>query len=530
MDRRDFLAHINKSTFLLTSAAAGLSLFPAQNATASFFSLPDSRLKEAYRLREKLARAQSRIPVPEHPVNGDEQLYENLIANFSKGLPANDLGEVDKKAYMQLKHALTTGRPGDFDKIPMGGPLRLANPQAALAWQLDGADSHHLGIQPPPPFASEEQAGELVELYWHALARDVPFSRYGKEPITRAAIDELKTFKRYEGIDENSLFRGETADVKTGPYLSQFLWMTIPYGSQKIIQKYNSPLAGKNFMTDADECLRIQRGAESRDRIIHAASTRYVRTGRDMGEWVHSDYAFQGFLNAGLILVSFGDDALKPDHPYRDSVNQMGATTLGGPEILSLVAHAANCAQKAAWYQKWLLHRRIRPEAYGLRVHNHVTGRAKYPIHEKLLNSVALEKIHSMTGNYVLPMAYPEGCPAHPSYPAAHAVTVGACMTILKAFFDEDFIFPEPVEAYDNGFTLRAYRGGDLRVGGELNKLAANIALARDFAGLHWRSDSMNGIKLGEQVALRLLMDQQHTYNEKFRFSLTLTDGTKVKI
>ena len=527
MDRRDFIGYLNHSAVLL---AGGLSLNGLQPAIAGSRLKADPRLTKAYQLREQLAMAQGNMPIPEHVVNGDEQRYENLIASYSKGLPHNGVGEVDRKAYRQLIRALTSGKQKDFDAIIMGGPIRLANPQAALSYQLDGADPRHIGMEPPPEFAGEVQGAELAELYWHALARDIPFPQYGQEPITQAAIDALRTFKRFEGMDANSLFRGETTGDRQGPYLSQFLWKTIPHGSQQIIQKYYSPIAGVNFMNDPDECLRIQQGAQSRSRIIHANSTRYIRTGRDLGEWVHTDYAFQGFLNAALILVSYGDDALKREHPYRDSLTQTGFVTLGGPEILAMVAHASNCALKATWYQKWMLHRRIRPEGFGLRVHQHMVNRQQYPIHEKLLNSNVLDQIFKLTGNYVLPMAYPEGCPTHPSYPAGHATIAGACITILKAYFDENFIIPDPVEAYDNGFSLRAYRGDDLTIGGELDKLAANIAIGRDFAGLHWRSDSLAGIRLGEQVAIRLLMDYQHTYNEDYHYSLTLIDGTRVVI
>ena len=68
---------------------------------------------------------------------------------------------------------------------------------------------------------------------------------------------------------------------------------------------------------------------------------------------------------------------------------------------------------------------------------------------------------------------------------------------------------------------------GTLTVGGELNKLAANVALGRNTAGVHWRSDGIEGIKLGEQVAIGLLRDYKKSFNETFAgFSLTKFDGT----
>jgi hypothetical protein len=129
-----------------------------------------------------------------------------------------------------------------------------------------------------------------------------------------------------------------------------------------------------------------------------------------------------------------------------------------------------------------------------------------------------------------LPLAYPEGCPIHPSYPAGHAVVAGACSTVLKAFFNQDFEIPNPVTADAEGPSPVPY-GETLRVGGELNKLAANIAMARNAAGVHWRSDSVGGIRLGETVALGLLRDIAATVTEPFAgFQVTTFDGSKVTV
>jgi hypothetical protein len=36
-------------------------------------------------------------------------------------------------------------------------------------------------------------------------------------------------------------------------------------------------------------------------------------------------------------------------------------------------------------------------------------------------------------------------------------------------------------------------------------ELAANVAMGRSFAGIHWRSDAEQGLRLGESVALAWL-------------------------
>src|SRR5262245_43274134 len=78
----------------------------------------------------------------------------------------------------------------------------------------------------------------------------------------------------------------------------------------------------------------------------------------------------------------------------------------------------------------------------------------------------------------------------------------GACATILKAFFDAGYVLPHPVEATPDGSTLDPWKGTDLTLGNEIDKLANNIALGRDAAGVHYRSDSIHGLFVGEQQAL----------------------------
>ncbi len=72
---------------------------------------------------------------------------------------------------------------------------------------------------------------------------------------------------------------------------------------------------------------------------------------------------------------------------------------------------------------------------------------------------------------------------------------------------------------------------GDLTVGGELNKIASNVAQGRNTAGVHWRSDATESLKLGEQIAIGILKDQRACYNEAFNgFSLTKFDGTTITV
>jgi hypothetical protein len=388
----------------------------------------------------------------------------------------------------------------------------------------------------PPTFSSAAIAGEIIELYWQALTREVPFAAYVTHPLTNAAATDLSKCSDFRGpkadgvVTPATLFRGDTRGDLTGPYLSQFLWLDVLQGVMTLVQRGRVPVAGDDYLTAYPAWLANQRGFPSARVNVFDPISRYLRNGRDLGEYVHRDFSYQAYLHACLILLAL-HAPLKTSNPYARSLTQEGFVTFGPPYVLDIVARVTNEALKAAWCHKWLVHRRLRPEAFAGRVHNHLTGAAQYPIYAEVLNSAALGTVHRITGAYLLPMAYPEGCPTHPAYPAGHACIAGACVTVLKAFFDEAFVFPNPVIASPDGSSLLPYRGAELTVGGELNKLAANLALGRNTAGVHWRSDGSEGLKLGEAVALGILADLRATYTEEFGgFTLTKFDGTTITI
>ena len=474
-------------------------------------------------------------PLPVISNNGEENDYGGKrIGNFSKGLPHNGLGEVDPAAYNALLLALSTGNNADFEAIPLGGARPLRNPQAGIAFDLEGPDSHHLAQRPAPRIDSAEEAGEAAELYWMALSRDVNFSDYTSHPLTLAAAADLSGFSDFRGpkaggvVTPATLFRGNTPGDLNGPYISQFLLKDIPYGSLTVSQRQQTVVPGVDYVTSFADWVHIQNGGLSGSDSFDS-TPRYIRNGRDIGQYVHVDALYEAYLNACLLLLGMGAP-FDPGNPYTHMKKQDAFGTFGGPHILSLVTEVATRALKVVWYEKWFVHRRLRPEAFGGLVHNRRTGAANYPIQSEILNSPALVATFSRHGTYLLPQAYPEGSPLHPAYGAGHATVAGACVTILKAWFDESFILPNPVVASVDGLSLVPYVGAPLTVGGELNKVAANIANARNFAGIHWRTDFSESLKLGEAIAIGILEEQKGTYNEEASFTLTKFDGTTITI
>jgi membrane-associated phospholipid phosphatase len=536
------MASDNRRYFLGKMAA--LAALPVAGRAAPRIPALGSRPEQALHLREAAAAFQSRQVQASHPTNGDESSLPNYIGNFCKGLPHTQLGEVETSAYQSLLTALAAGTQNAMEGIERGSGVKLVDPLAGLAFQMEGQDSHCLGVAAPPAFASAAAADEMVELYWQALARDVPFTDYDTNPITAAAAGDLSKLSAFQGppsggqVTTGTLFRGAYNGGLNGPFVSQFFWQPVPLNSTYTPQMFREPMAGVDYLNNFSEWLALQTGVPPFITWTPDPQLRYIHDGRSLAEWVHYDFLYQAYHNAALILLDQSPDTvlntnpyLNPANPYKSTKVETGFATFGAPHICCILGTVTAAALYAAWFQKWMVHRRLRPEEFGGRLHQTKTGAAQYPIHADLLNSAALPMVFAANGSYLLPQSYPEGAPLHPSYPQGHSTVAGACSAMLKAFFDETQIVTNCVVASGDGLSLNPYTGPALTVGGEINKLAFNVAIGRNFAGIHYRTDAEAGFLLGEQVAIAILQDMVNTYAEDFSgFQLTLMDGTPVTI
>jgi hypothetical protein len=503
------------------------------------------RLDAAFQVRVSAADRLFFQGTVDQTPNADEFELPGFIGTFSKGLPHDAIGEVDPTAYHGLVDALSTGDPSDFELVTMGGARRLCNPQAGLAFDTEGLDSQQFRQPPAPRFSSAEEAGESVEQYWMALLRDTNFGSYHSNELVAAACTELSSLSDFRGPKQNgkvtpkTLFRDDLPGATIGPYVSQFMLLPTPFGAEYVERRMRCVRPGDDHMTDFAEWLSVQNGnVPGKQSFLKVR--RHLRNGRDLAQWVHVDVLFQAYFNAGLILLTPPNSAdphsggigcpLNPGNPYLGSTTQDGFGTWGPPGIATLLCEVASRALKTVWYQKWFVHRRLRPEAFGGRVHVHKSGLASYPIHSDVLDSEAVDRVHQQFGTYLLPMVFPEGSPVHPAYGAGHATVAGACTTVLKALFDETFEIPSPVIANFAGSALKPFQNGPLTVGGELNKLASNVATGRNIAGVHWRTDAIESLRLGEQVAIAVLLDHLATFNEGGSCHFTSFDGTPVTL
>jgi hypothetical protein len=545
---------------------------------------------------------------PPHESNGDERRFgesSHYAMSFTKGLKHDDeTGLVKRTAdFRDFRDAINIGQIKPFtDNV--SASLNTENrkweaPTAGFVFDLQGPDAQSVTMPPAPALGSEELIYEMAEVYELALLRDEPLQDFASGTSNQKIIDACARLNALQKsstasltrprktnakgkIDGQTLLRGSSPGVEVGPYLSQLMLMgndiasgnskaadgLIGYGAQTINQRV--PVATrKNYLTDWSSWCAAQNGAHLRDnaKLFTNKPERFITTPRDLATYVHDDALYQAYLNACLILLGHKAPF---DHNFdllsgmgkAEGNNAGGFALFGGPHILSLVTEVATRALKAVRYQKFQIHLRLRPEALAGRIEKADELEKKYPgfgtlfsdMRSALQNnrsgktSSVLDEISAINGGtLLLPMAFQEGSPMHPSYGAGHAAVAGACVTILKAFFDTSAVLvghrktkttfenvafrtpakgDVPVQFSLNGADLKVVASdAPLTLEAELNKLAANISIGRNMAGVHYFTDYYDSLRMGEAIAIGILEEQALCYRkEPFVLSLPRFD------
>src|SRR5271166_1347496 len=199
--RRSFLGTVGGATAV--ALAVGIPLEPVfegkhGEAEASVVPYgPSARTNASWQYRDNTADAE-KINVGVQPDNGDQKRFTDFSGNWSKCLQHDALGIPNRASWLSLTYALQTGRFSDFENILVGNPggtgftSTLNGPQGALAFDLEGRDSHATNFIPPAPsVASAQTAAEEVEHYWDALMRDVNFTDYATSSLAAQTAADL---------------------------------------------------------------------------------------------------------------------------------------------------------------------------------------------------------------------------------------------------------------------------------------------------------------------------------------------------
>ena len=568
----------------------------------------------------------------------------NYAMSFTKGLDHNtNTGLVNNAGdFEAFRTAIDNGMIEAFTMrvpVPRLAPRRKWEaPTAGVVYELQGPDPQAVTMAPAPELCSDELTFEMAEVYELALLRDVPFNLFdaggGSADLTDAIarLNNLPYAKDgFDGrprktddsgkLDRQTVFRGSSPGVDKGPYLSQFMVIGnasasegitpddgyINYGAQRIDQRVLEAEKEDDYMMEWVDWLHVQQGYGVGAGQKFTGNRRFIYTPRDLATYVHIDQLYQAYLNACLILLgngtpfdpgfdllSGGGDGMQydPASGAKVPLNAGGFALWGGPHILSLVTEVATRALKAVRFQKFNNHIRLRPEALAARIEKAEEIEKQFPSICGCLTGMAgdLEKVVDLVRNHnntlsgeataLLPMAFAEGSPMHPAYGAGHATVAGACVTILKAFFDTSAIFVkidgnagfhtkvQIEDALKEGKTVEAgaYQVKDsgkkldfdvcgvfelvgkdtvhfkadkdkkkpccpLTLEGELNKLAANISIGRNMAGVHYFSDYYDSLRMGEEIAIGILEEQALCYKtDPFVLAVPTYDGEVCRI
>lgn len=472
--------------------------------------------------------------------NSDETSIPSFIAMFSKTLNHDGAGRVVSSDYQILRNGINNRDIALISSVPNPGTLKLVQPLGAFLLNFVGSAPSSVSLPAAPSMSSAESAGEMVEDYCKALARDIPFVDYGTDGTITAMIgymNALSDFKGPKPVTAANIFRGSGDGDLVGPYLSQLFFLDAVVWPKTVTATADFPTrtSANDRMVSSATYLSVENGTVTEGGPTLAGSETYSSTGRDLSYIVWQDAPGYLYELAAKRAIDAGA-SLNPLNPYLNSPldnNQDAFITWSLTDLRTCLQMTVQTALAVAWYGKWAVNRRLRPEAFGNEVEQwRLSGMTSNPasINSDLLTSGILGDVFAANANNYLPQSYPEGSPSHPSYPAGHAVASGACITIMKAFLDGSWVFPSPVAPNAAGTVLSAI-GDTLTLEGEINKLGSNITLGRDWAGVHYRSDGHNGILQGEAIAKIILQEWVNRYPEQTsQFSFTGYLGDSISI
>lgn len=489
-----------------------------ENYDLSQLKVEEGRIFNMISLRYKLADSHLTDQPYYRPMTYNQH-PNKFIYNYTKGLPHNGDGFVDANEMIKLIEGIQNKDHNLLSKIKLGSNLKLINTSAAWSYDIIGKNSNSYRYSKLPHISSNRMAVQMTELYCMSLCRDIPFSEYKYNDTISDCCSYLNNFPNELStigkVDPYNIFRGPMNADLQGSYISQFLYRDINICGFTQKQQYDTFVDNSDSMKKWDTAISAQNGIIKDENPRTRKLPRYIITGRDLAHYVKSDDLCQTFYNTHSILL----DMKVPMNPGIAKLpTEDHLIDLGKYDVQATIGMIARNSLLAAWYVKWnsLF---LRPEAYGIEVERvYRTNRNKYGVSLELLKNPVLEAIRSKNKSSLLTQVYPEGSPLYPSSPSSHAVVAGACVTALKFFFDMN----HEIEVYEpdkNGENL-IKTGKIVTIGDELNKLACNLSIGRNWAGVNYYMDTISGLKRGEKVAISCLQELIYKYPMQLSINL----------
>lgn len=379
---------------------------------------------------------------------------------FKKGFAS---GEAIKAAL-----ALPAGhdRQAAIDNLERLGPRKLVSPSAGALAELPP----EIALLRPPEDDSIDMAADIAELGALAVCRDLQPDQFPPE-----IINELRRFPGHEmAFGDPFQLPGDPIPgfgtvfgrhhVNLGWNQHNPWWIQIRDGSY-----------GGTAATHA----AIQRGAipqpQQFRRILQSWSL--PPTLRGLASMAHQD---QPYLPGLFIAFQLSAAQVPLSSRFPALPNETGFVSHGGlVDIHCAIAEATRLAMQWTWALK-ARECAARPEELW-------PDAAAGKLHPDILAKAPL--IMSRVGPY-LPMTFAEGAPLHSTFPSGHASILSACATVLCAMFKDGRVPALGIENLHD----------EIRHG-----LWIMQGIGRMAAGLHFRSDMLYGIGVGEAAALHVL-------------------------
>ena len=374
---------------------------------------------------------------------------------FSKGFRSGQLLD------QALRIAPSTARQVALDTLQRTGFRKLICPSAGIFSHIP---SHILELKPPAD-DSRQMAGYLAELGAMALLKNQLPSEWDPKIV--------RELSRFDGlVDTLGPFR-LPGDTIAG-YTTKFAQHNVNFGwSRALVSPWATLLRLGDYGTTENTHSALMQGSIPEQQQYNGPIYS-LQTLQHYASFAHVDQPFLAPLFWSFQLL---DNGAQLSSRFPTLTNETGFVTHGGPvDVQCAIAEVTRLGMEWTWKLKGQ-NCRARPEQLWPLA-------AAGELHPDLwrLAPTIMQKV----GKY-LPQSYAEAAPLHMTWPSGHATIGAATVTLLCAYYKDQSIPAMGITSLHAELRHAAW---------------LMLTLGRMAAGVHYRSDCIDGIKVGEEAAI----------------------------